>query len=118
MELNLIDSESHKLISMKSSSVYHVLILLLALLSTFNMAAYSYFTEFTGDTMRRNVSECFVVLVVKFVNFSIAKSLQYRYLDLLQSQQLLMSLFLPEVPSSRTMVSIAQVKLVEGSVET
>ncbi|KAL7116021.1 hypothetical protein ACP275_04G216700 [Erythranthe tilingii] len=84
MELYLMDSHSEKkFIKRKSSSLTNPFILVCLLLA-FNFSAHL-IQQLSQDAVRRSVHECLVTLAVKFLNFCIAKSVQYRYVVPLQT---------------------------------
>lgn len=112
MELKPIDFHSNKTgVSMKNSCWHHAFILL-GLLCTFTVAAYvtecipgtfatqtvlwfqriSFLWSTCADNVTKTVHECFANLAIKFLNFCIAKSLQFRNIGLLQAQTSLMSM--------------------------
>ncbi|XP_057807019.1 uncharacterized protein LOC131021752 [Salvia miltiorrhiza] len=88
MEFFSMDSDCGKMNRMTSS--WHNVVVLVGLLLALNLAAF--LTELSQETVRRSVSECLVTLGVKFLNFCIAKSTQFRYAGPMQAQPSFMPL--------------------------
>ncbi|KAL9171451.1 hypothetical protein ABFS82_04G209100 [Erythranthe guttata] len=85
MELYLMDSHSEKkFIKRKGSSLINNSFILVCLLLAFNFSAHLV-QQLSQDDVRRSIHECLVTLAVKFLNFCIAKSVQYRYVVPLQT---------------------------------
>ncbi|KAG6417280.1 hypothetical protein SASPL_119434 [Salvia splendens] len=80
MELFL---DSKKTNRMRSS--WHSIVVLVGLLLALNLAAF--LAELSQETVRRSANECLITLGVKFLNFCIAKSTQFRYAGPLQAHQ-------------------------------
>ncbi|XP_047979305.1 uncharacterized protein LOC125221220 [Salvia hispanica] len=88
MELFSLESDCEKMKRMRSS--WHNVVVLVGFLLALNLAAF--FAELSQETVRRSVNECLVTLGVKFLNFCIAKSTQFRYAGPLQAQPSFMPL--------------------------